>query len=41
MIENWTWRLPWPVEDLATASHGRERATFVRALAAKYERSEP
>lgn len=38
---NWTWRLPWPVEDLATGPHGRERATFVRALAAKYERSEP
>ena len=38
---NWTWRLPWPVEDLATATQGRERATFARGLAAKYERSEP
>jgi 4-alpha-glucanotransferase len=35
---NWTWRLPWPVEDLATEAQGRERATFARALTAKYDR---
>jgi 4-alpha-glucanotransferase len=30
---NWTWRLPWPVEDLEVESHGKERAAFTRALA--------
>ena len=29
--ENWTWRLPGPVEDLATDSGGRERAGFPRS----------
>jgi 4-alpha-glucanotransferase len=28
--ENWTWRLPWPIEDLLP--HARERAEFLRAL---------
>ena len=30
---NWTWRLPWPVEDLQVESHGQERAAFTRSLA--------
>jgi len=30
--ENWTWRLPWPVEDLQTNPIAVERAAFVHAL---------
>ena len=30
--ENWTWRLPWPVEDLTVLPEARERADFVRTL---------
>ena len=30
--ENWTWRLPWPVDDLATQPEARERAAFLRGL---------
>ena len=30
---NWTWRLPWPVEDLQVDEQGRARAAFTRALA--------
>jgi 4-alpha-glucanotransferase len=36
--QNWTWRLPWPVEDLRHQSDGRERAAFTARLAAKYGR---
>jgi 4-alpha-glucanotransferase len=36
--ENWTWRLPWPVEDLRGASDGRERAEFTRMLAEQHGR---
>jgi 4-alpha-glucanotransferase len=35
---NWTWRLPWPVEDLQREAQARERARFVRELAARYGR---
>jgi 4-alpha-glucanotransferase len=29
---NWTWRLPWPVEDLLTEPLALERANFLRSL---------
>ena len=29
---NWTWRLPWPVEDLTAEPEAVERAAFLRAL---------
>jgi 4-alpha-glucanotransferase len=32
---NWTWRLPWPVEDLQTNPIAAERAAFVRDLIAR------
>ena len=31
--QNWTWRLPWPVDELATQPEARERGAFIRALA--------
>jgi 4-alpha-glucanotransferase len=31
--ENWTWRLPWPIDDLGVLPAARERADFLRALA--------
>ena len=31
--DNWTWRLPWPVEDLLEEPEATERAEFLRALA--------
>jgi 4-alpha-glucanotransferase len=37
--ENWTWRLPFPVEDLATRDDARERAAFLRRLAAETGRT--
>ena len=30
--ENWTWRLPWTVEELQTQPDARERAAFLRRL---------
>jgi 4-alpha-glucanotransferase len=36
--ENWTWRLPWPVEDLRRDAEGRERAGFTATLVARYGR---
>jgi len=36
--QNWTWKLPWPVEDLAVEPIARERAAFVRALATRFAR---
>jgi 4-alpha-glucanotransferase len=30
--ENWTWRLPWPVDELAQQPESRERAAFLRAV---------
>ena len=30
--DNWTWRLPWPVEQLMSDPAASERATFLRAL---------
>lgn len=28
--DNWTWRLPWPVDDLARQAEARDRAAFLR-----------
>lgn len=36
--QNWTWKLPWPIEDFATEPVARERARFTRALADRYGR---
>jgi 4-alpha-glucanotransferase len=36
--ENWTWRLPWPVDDLHVRPDAQERAAFLRALAMEYGR---
>jgi 4-alpha-glucanotransferase len=36
--QNWTWRLPWPVEDLQEERDGRERAVFTAELARRYQR---
>jgi 4-alpha-glucanotransferase len=35
---NWTWRLPWVVEDLEHQPLGRERAAFIRTLVATSSR---
>ena len=32
---NWTWRLPWPVDDLLTQEEALERAAFIRSLGGK------
>ena len=36
--DNWTWRLPWPVEELMTQPLARERGAFTRRLAARHRR---
>jgi 4-alpha-glucanotransferase len=36
--QNWTWRLPGPVEDLMTDSSAAERAGFLHGLSRKYRR---
>jgi 4-alpha-glucanotransferase len=30
--QNWTWRLPWPIDDLSSNDEARERAAFLRSL---------
>lgn len=37
--QNWTWRLPWPVEDLQQESEGGERGEFAAKLARDYQRT--
>jgi 4-alpha-glucanotransferase len=37
--ENWTWRLPWPVEDLLTEPEAVERAATLRGWMKAYQRS--
>jgi 4-alpha-glucanotransferase len=37
--ENWTWRLPGPVEDLTTETGAHERAAFLRGLAERSGRA--
>jgi 4-alpha-glucanotransferase len=39
--ENWTWRLPFPVEDLTTRPESIERGSFLRALSAAHARARP
>ena len=36
--ENWTWRLPWAIDELDVLPEARERAGFLRALAEEYGR---
>lgn len=36
---NWTWRLPWPVEDLMVEASARDRAQFLRGLAERTGRA--
>src|SRR4029450_12018949 len=36
--ENWTWRLPWPVEDLERNPIPTERAAYIRDLIARAAR---
>jgi 4-alpha-glucanotransferase len=37
--QNWTWRLPLPVDDLMTDGGANERAAFLGGLSQKYGRS--
>ena len=37
--QNWTWRLPWPVEDLQQNAEARERAEFTARLAEQHGRA--
>jgi 4-alpha-glucanotransferase len=30
---NWSWRLPWPVDELMTSPEARERAAFLGGIA--------
>ena len=39
--KNWTWRLPWPVDQLSHEEQAHDRSDFVRALAHKYGREGP
>jgi 4-alpha-glucanotransferase len=39
--DNWTWRLPWLVEDMVNEPSARERGVFSRALAEKSGRADP
>ena len=36
--QNWTWRLPWPVDRLASEPEAQERAAALRRWSAKYRR---
>ena len=37
--ENWTWRLPFPVDDLMTRPDALERATFLSSLGRHFRRA--
>jgi 4-alpha-glucanotransferase len=37
--ENWTWRLPWRVDELMSQPEAQERARFLRTLSRRYQRS--
>jgi 4-alpha-glucanotransferase len=39
--DNWTWRLPWLLEDMAKDPAARERAAFTRRLAEHSRRVDP
>ena len=34
--DNWTWRLPWPVEDMTKEPAARAAAAFTRKLAGRW-----
>jgi 4-alpha-glucanotransferase len=36
--QNWTWRLPWPVEDLMSSPESRQSAEFLRRSCARFGR---
>jgi 4-alpha-glucanotransferase len=38
--QNWTWRLPWPVDRLAAEPDAKERAAALRRWSAKYRRGQ-
>ena len=38
---NWTWRLPWPVDELASQPAARERAQFLRNAVVECGRNQP
>jgi 4-alpha-glucanotransferase len=37
---NWTWKLPWPVEELSAEPAARARAAFARALSERFDRGQ-
>ena len=37
--DNWSWRLPFPVDDLATRADAAERAAFLHRLAVETGRT--
>ena len=37
--ENWTWRLPWPIDELGSLPEACERAGFLRALSRECRRA--
>jgi 4-alpha-glucanotransferase len=37
---NWTWKLPWPVEELSAEPAARERAAFARAQSERFDRGQ-
>jgi 4-alpha-glucanotransferase len=39
--DNWTWRLPWLVDEMAKEAVARERAAFTRGLAERSKRTSP
>src|SRR5207253_8409714 len=39
--QNWTWRLPWLVEEMGKEPAARDRAAFVRLLAERSGRASP
>jgi 4-alpha-glucanotransferase len=39
--ENWTWRLPWPVDEMSLLPEVRARAALLRRWMREYRRAEP
>jgi 4-alpha-glucanotransferase len=38
--QNWTWRLPWTIDRLASEPEAQERAAALRRWSAKYRRGQ-
>ena len=36
--DNWSWRLPWPVDDISIDQQAQERAQFLRSLCTQHRR---